>query len=90
MARIIIAAVAVTALLVSAKAIIVASPYCLPKADGTDRIIKTGSVCPTGYFSTGNCCEAFHRDAPRAIPKIKGAACPTGYFASGESCKAFR
>lgn len=66
-----------------------ASPYCFPKADGTNRIARQGS-CPTGYFASGNCCEALHKDTPRAMPKIKGAACPSGYFASGGSCKAFR
>jgi hypothetical protein len=66
------------------------SPYCTPKADGTDRIYKTGSSCPTGYFASGKCCEAFHRNAPKALPKIKGAACPSGTFASGDSCEAFQ
>lgn len=90
MARTFVAAFAMVALAASATAVFAASPYCLPKRDGTDRIVKVGSVCPTGYFATGNCCEAFHRDAPRAIPKIKGTACPAGYFASGQACKAFR
>ena len=66
------------------------SPYCTPKADGTDRIYKTGSSCPTGYFASGRCCEALHRDTPKAFPEIKGAPCPSGYFASGNACKAFR
>jgi hypothetical protein len=62
------------------------SPYCLPKADGTDRIQRSGSICPTGYFATGNCCEALHRDTRKAVPKIKGAACPSGWFSSGSAC----
>lgn len=66
------------------------SPYCTRKADGTDRIYKTGSSCPTGYFASGRCCEALHKDTPKAFPKIKGAACPPGTFTSGDSCKAFR
>ena len=64
------------------------SPYCVPK-NGRDRIAKTGS-CPTGYFASGNCCEALHDNTPRAMPKIQGAACPSGYFSSGGSCKAIR
>ncbi|MDR6305952.1 hypothetical protein GGQ85_003679 [Nitrobacter vulgaris] len=34
-----------------------ASPYCIPKTDGTDRIQRTGSSCPVGYFATGHCCQ---------------------------------
>lgn len=64
------------------------SPYCTPK-NGRDRIQKAGA-CPTGYFASGDCCEALHKETPNAIPKIRGAACPSGYFASGGSCKAFR
>lgn len=64
-----------------------ASPYCLPKADGTDRIQKTGSSCPVGYFATGRCCQALHRDSRKAVPKINGATCPSGWFASsGDFC----
>jgi hypothetical protein len=66
------------------------SPYCTPKSDGTDRIAKTGSSCPSGYFASGNCCEAFHKDTPRAFPKLKGEPCPSGTFAGGHACKAFR
>jgi hypothetical protein len=66
-----------------------AGPYCVPHS-GKDRINKIGATCPTGYFASGNCCEALHKDTPTAIPKIKGAACPSGYFASGDACKAFR
>lgn len=65
------------------------SPYCVSKADGIDRIQRTGSACPVGYFATRHCCEALHRDTPNAFPKIKGAACPVGTFASGGACKAF-
>jgi hypothetical protein len=54
-AGIIAIAIAALTLAESAKA---ESPYCLPKADGTDRIQRTRSICPTGYFATGNCCEA--------------------------------
>ncbi len=79
------AAIAVTIVSSSALA---ESPYCVPK-NGRDRIPKTGT-CPTGYFGSGNCCEAFRSDEPRAMPKIDGAACPSGYFSSGGSCKALR
>ena len=83
MKKLIIAAVALAASLASSLA---ESPYCLPRQDGTDRIQKTGSTCPVGYFSSGRCCEALHKDSPKAFPKIKGAACPSGTFASGDSC----
>jgi hypothetical protein len=66
------------------------SPYCTPKTDGMDRITKTGSSCPTGYFASGNCCEALHRDTPKAFPKYKGASCPYGTFTSGHYCERFR
>jgi hypothetical protein len=66
-----------------------ASDYCVPKADGTPRIPKTGT-CPSGYFSSGKCCEAFRNDTQHAMPKIPGKACPSGYYASGDSCVAFR
>jgi hypothetical protein len=82
-AGLIATAIAALMLTESAKA---ESPYCLPKANGTHRIQRTGSICPTGYFATGNCCEALHRDTPRAFPKIRGAACPSGTFASGGAC----
>jgi hypothetical protein len=79
----------VIAMLVASPAL-AESPYCTAKADGTDRIQKTGSTCPSGYFASGNCCEALHRDEPKAFPKIKGAPCPSGTFASGDNCKTFR
>jgi hypothetical protein len=75
--------------LAGATAAFAAGPYCAPKSDGTPRIPKTGT-CPSGYFSSGNCCEAFRPNTPNAMPKIKGAACPSGYRASGDSCVAFR
>jgi hypothetical protein len=66
-----------------------ASPYCVPKADGTDRIQWTGPSCPVGYFATGHCCEALHRYTKKAVEKIKGAACPGGTFASSDYCVRF-
>ena len=65
-----------------------AQPTCIPK-DGRDRIPKHGT-CPTGYRSTGNCCEAMHDDTTRAFPKEKGKACPSGTYASSDYCKRFR
>lgn len=65
------------------------SPYPTPKPDGTQRIQRIGR-CPTGYFASGNFCEALHKDTPAAMPKIKNAHCPSGYFASGDACKVFR
>lgn len=60
--------------------------YCTTKSDGTRRIQKVeGKTCPSGYFSTGDCCEAF-KDAKDAIPKIDGKSCPSGTYASGGSC----
>jgi hypothetical protein len=77
------------AVLLLASSPVLASPYCLP-TNGRDRIAKTGSACPTGYFATGDCCEAVHADTKRAFPKIKGAACPSGTFASaGNYCVSF-
>jgi hypothetical protein len=53
---------ATTALIVVALSMLTAalaeSPYCMPKADGTNRFPETGSAYPTGYISTGRCCEA--------------------------------
>lgn len=66
------------------------SPYCMPKSDGTQRIPKTGSSCPSGFFATGPCCEAFHKDTPYATPKINGAPCPSGTYRSGSACVRFR
>ena len=66
------------------------SPYCIPKPDGTYRFRKSGSSCPVGYFATGPCCEALHRDAPQAVPKINSTACPAGRFASGDACVTLR
>jgi hypothetical protein len=80
---------AVMALTVSTSAY-AESPYCIPKADGTDRIQKSGTTCPVGYFASGHCCEALHKDAPRAFPKIKGATCPSGTFTSSGYCKEYR
>lgn len=64
-----------------------ASDYCLP-SKGKDRIDKNGT-CPTGYFSAGNCCEAFHADTKRAIAK-RGATCPAGFYSSARYCVPFR
>lgn len=59
--------------------------YCRPTADGKNRIPKTG-FCPSGYFASGNCCEAYHRSTKDAFPKIPGKACPSGTYVSGGSC----
>jgi hypothetical protein len=79
-------AVSILVLAMASSPTLEASPYCVPKADGTDRIQRTGSSCPVGYFATGHCCEALHWDTKKAVPKIKGAACPSGWFASGGAC----
>ena len=65
-----------------------ASDYCRPK-NGKDRIAKTG-FCPSGYFASGNCCEAYHRDTKSAFPKLPGKACPSGSYVSGGSCVSHR
>jgi hypothetical protein len=67
-----------------------AGPYCLPTG-GRDQISKTASVCPSGYFSTGRCCQALHPDTRKAFAKLPGQSCPTGSFASSTSyCVSFR
>lgn len=63
--------------------------YPTPTRDGKERIKRTGA-CPTGYFASGDKCEAFHKDTPRAYPYIPGTSCPSGTFRSGDVCKAFR
>jgi hypothetical protein len=65
-----------------------AESYCLPK-NGKARIEKRGT-CPSGYFASGDCCEAFHADTKAAIPRIQGKACPSGTYASGGACVSFR
>jgi hypothetical protein len=67
-----------------------AGPYCATTADGIQRLPRSASACPTGYFGSGDCCVAFHRTTPAAYPKIDGAACPTGTFRSGGACVRFR
>lgn len=63
--------------------------YCQPTSSGKDRFPKTGT-CPSGYFSSGQCCEAYRADEPKAFPKIDGKACPSGTYASGSACKSYR
>jgi hypothetical protein len=65
----------------------VAASYCLPK-NGKDRIAKTGT-CPSGYFASGDCCEAFATDTKKAFPKQIGKACPSGSYVSGSACVSF-
>lgn len=68
-----------------------ATDYCRPKADGTHRMVKAdGRACPSGYFASGRCCEAFRRDQPQAFPRVEGRACPSGTHASGGACLPFR
>jgi hypothetical protein len=64
------------------------SPHAIPKPDGTQHIQRIGT-CPTSYVGVGKFCEALHKHAPIAYPKIKDAPCPLGTFASGDYCKAF-
>lgn len=66
-----------------------ADSYCRPTADGKKRIAKTG-FCPSGYFASGNCCEAYRRDTKDAFPKLPEKACPSGTHVSGGSCVSFR
>lgn len=79
--------VIIVAVLISSGA--VGQTYCRPTSDGKNRIAKTGT-CPSGYFSSGNCCEAYHRDTKDAFPKLPGKACPSGTYVSGGSCVSFR
>lgn len=58
-----------------------ADPYCQPVND-RNQIAETGRVCPSGYVSTGRCCEALHYNTPRAFARVPGRSCPTGAFAS--------
>lgn len=68
----------------------IAGPYCLP-VNGRDQIAKTGGVCPSGYISTGRCCEALHIDTPRAFARLPGRSCPARSFASaGDYCVSLR
>jgi hypothetical protein len=68
-----------------------AASYCTSKSDGTPRIQKqAGQSCPSGYFASGDCCEAFHKDAKGAVPKIEGKSCTSGTYASGGFCESFR
>ncbi len=64
-----------------------AATYCLPK-NGKDRIAKAGT-CPSGYFASGDCCEAFRAETKRAFPK-QGSTCPPGSFSSSNYCVGFR
>jgi hypothetical protein len=61
--------------------ILTSQVHSASESDGTPRIPKTGT-CPSGYFSSGKCCEAFRKETPHALPKIPGRACPSGYYAS--------
>lgn len=63
--------------------------YCRKGANGKPRIERTGT-CPTGYFASGDCCEAFLLDAKEAFPRKEGKTCPTGFYASGGACVSFR
>jgi hypothetical protein len=63
---------------------------CLPKPNGVHRFPKTSGSCPTGYFSTGQCCEALRPDTPSATSTLRRPTCPAGMFASGGMCKRFR
>lgn len=70
---------------------LLAQDYCRPGPNGADRIQKIdGRACPSGYFASGNCYEAFRRDQPQAFRKIEGRSCPSGTFASGSGCVPFR
>jgi hypothetical protein len=62
---------------------------CRRTADGKARIPRTGT-CPSGYFASGGCCEAFRATTPEAFPRGPDRSCPSGTFASGGSCKSFR
>lgn len=65
-----------------------AAEYCIRNLKNKDRIEKNG-VCPTGYFSSGECCEAFHEDTKRAAHKVDGRPCPSGSYASQNYCIIF-
>lgn len=87
---VIVARIAVVAGLSGSGAAAQAAGYCRPTPDGKDRIVRAGT-CPTGYFASGACCEAFHRETKKAFPKVPGKACPAGSYASGSSsCVSFR
>ncbi len=61
-----------------------AGSYCVP-ANGLDRIVKAGSVCPVNYLASGRCCIALHADSPRAFARLPGQSCPPGSFTSATS-----
>ena len=80
--------IVLAAVLVSVPALAQAD-YCRPTADGKNRFPKTG-FCPSGYFASGKCCEAYHRNTKDAFPKKDGKACPSGSYVSGGSCISHR
>jgi hypothetical protein len=50
-------------------------------------IQKSGSNCPTGYYSSGNYCKQYSSDSDKqAIPRDKGSDCPGGWYKSGQYC----
>jgi hypothetical protein len=50
---------------------------------------KTGP-CPSGYRESGGFCAPMTRDAPAAIPKVKGQQCPSGYASGASYCTRMR
>ena len=62
--------------------------YCKPFKSSGDQVIiqKSGSDCPTGFYSSGNYCKRISSSDREALPRENGGKCPTGWRRSGEYC----
>jgi hypothetical protein len=65
------------------------SPYCAPKADGTDRIYRPGRPA-TGYFASAVAARRSTVTRQGPSRRSRERACPSRTFASGDSCEEFR
>jgi len=64
--------------------------YCKPikSSTGNSQTIntKSGSKCPTGFYSSGSYCKRMASSDREAIPREEGGKCPTGWYKSGGYC----
>ena len=66
--------------------IILAATFLPDSVIAQNPIPKVGDRCPTGLYTSGNCCKAYDGSDKEVITREEDAKCPVGWYTSGWYC----